>query len=98
MIKLLNNLVVSVDDLSYTLQKYEGKQVVTVKDKETGLEKQVEKDKYTPIGYFASLKGALLSAKEYLFKQNLKDSVKTLDEAFKELIRINKEFENIISK
>ena len=79
-------------------KKYEGKQVVTVKDKETGLEKQVEKDKYTPIGYFASLKGALLSAKEYLFKQNLKDSVKTLDEAFKELIRINKEFENIISK
>ena len=98
MIKLLNNLVVSVDDLSYTLQKYEGKQVVTVKDKETGLEKQVEKDKYTPIGYFASLKGALLSAKEYLFKQKIKDGVNTLDEAFKELIRINKEFENIISK
>ena len=43
MIKLLNNLVVSVDDLSYTLQKYEGMQVITVKDKETGLEKQVEK-------------------------------------------------------
>ena len=98
MIELLNNLVISVDDLSYTLQKYEGKQVVIVKDKETGLEKQVEKDKYTPIGYFTSLKGALLSAKEYLFKQNLKGSVKTLDEAFNELIRINKEFENIISK
>jgi hypothetical protein len=39
-----------------------------------------------------------VAAKEYLFKKKLKDSVYTLDEAFKELIRINKEFENIISK
>ena len=98
MIELLNDLVISVDDLSYTLQKYEGKQMVTVKDKTTGLEKQVENDKYTPIGYFTSLKGALMAAKKYLFKKKLKDSVYTLDEAFKELIRINKEFENIISK
>lgn len=98
MIELLNDLVISVDDLSYTLQKYEGKQVVTVKDKTTGLEKQVEKDKYTPIGYFTSLQCALLSAKEYLFKQNLKDDVNTLDEALKKLVKINKEFENIISK
>ena len=87
MIKLINDLVIDVSDLNYTLKKYEGNE----KDEKTG----EYKDVYTIKGYYSSLESAIKGAIEYSIKSKFKDNTFSLKEALKEIEIIHNKFNNI---
>ena len=84
MIELINNLVVKVDQYNYALNLR-----TDSRDKEGNTV-------YKSITYHDSLKNAIRGAKEYCIRNKLKDNVRDLEAAIKEINKINKEFEELL--
>ena len=86
MIELINNLVVKVDQYNYALSLRTDK-----KDKEGNIV-------YKPISYHDNLKNAIRGAKDYTIKNELKEGIRDLETAIKEINRIDREFEELLIK
>lgn len=86
MIKLIHNYIVDVSQHNYTLMIDTGKQ-----DKNG-------KPVYTAIGYYNSLSGAIIAAKEHHIRRQFYGDTFTLSEAVQTITRINLEFCELLNE
>lgn len=86
MIKLFDDWVIVVDDLSYALARDLGSRI----DKKTGKDRKNLKT----YGYYGSIAKAIKAFSEELVRQELKDNIATLDEA----VRIIRESNDRVKK
>lgn len=90
MIKLFDDWVIVVDDLSYALARDLGSRI----DKKTGKDRKNLKT----YGYYGSLAKALNAFAEELVRQELKDNVATLDEAVHIIRESNDRVEKLLKE
>lgn len=90
MIKLFDDWVIVVDDLSYALARDLGARI----DSKTGKERKNLKT----YGYYGSIAKALKAFSEELVRQELKDNVATLDEAVHVIRESNNKVEKLLKE
>ena len=91
MIRVNDDYVIEVDDMSYTIkQDMHRKQI----DKKTN----EEKDVYVSRGYFTSLAGALQRVKELIVANSLNNGEMSLEQAIMCAVEVNKEFIGTFNK
>lgn len=91
MIHVLNDLYIDVDENNYTVKI--DRHSIKV-DKKTGAEVK----EFLTVGYYTSLYGAILGAKDYSARKLLKDEELSLVDALKCVLRTSNEFEDLLRK
>ena len=86
MINLIHDYVVDVDQLNYTLMR----------DKHKRNKKGIPI--YETLGYYSSLEGAILAAKERCTKIYLGTGTHSLHEAIEIIKQVNKEFSDLLKE
>ena len=90
MIRLTDDYVIFVNDLEYAVCEDKHKKQV---DKDGN-----ERDVYTTIGHFMSLEGAIKFARNWSINRQLSDGTYTLEDALREVRKINAEFTDIMER
>ena len=86
MIKLIHNYVVDVSQYNYTLM------IDKLKHNKDG------KPVYETVGYYSSLSGAIVAAKENCIKRQFFDSTVSLEEAVQTVNQISQEFSDLLKE
>lgn len=90
MIRVNDDYVIEVDTMNYVAKEDKHKTRVDKNGE--------EKDAYRTVGYYGTLKGALVGIKEDMFKSKAVSGEISLENALKELKSIDKEFIETFNK